>query len=60
MPMSGDDMLKLFLQHGWVELRQKGSHVIVGKGSERETIPLHRELKKGTEHALKKKLRSKI
>lgn len=59
MPMSGDDMLKLFKQNGWVELRQKGSHVIVGKGSERETIPLHRELKKGTEHALKKKLRTK-
>lgn len=57
MPISGKDMLKLFLQAGWVVLRQKGSHVIVGKESERETIPLHRELKKGLEHALMKKLR---
>lgn len=57
MPISGKDMLKLFKERGWVELRQNGSHVVVGKGSERETIPLHRELKKGTEHALRKKLR---
>jgi predicted RNA binding protein YcfA (HicA-like mRNA interferase family) len=60
MPISGKDMVKLFKLHGWVELRQKGSHVIVGKGSDRETIPLHSELKKGTEHALKKKLRVKL
>ncbi|MGK5084033.1 type II toxin-antitoxin system HicA family toxin [Bdellovibrionota bacterium FG-1] len=49
-------MLRLFVQNGWVILRQKGSHVIVAKGTERETIPLHRELKKGLEHALKKRL----
>lgn len=56
MPLSGKEILKLFIQNGWVVLRQKGSHVIVGKGPERETIPLHRELKKGLEHALKKRL----
>jgi predicted RNA binding protein YcfA (HicA-like mRNA interferase family) len=60
MPMSGKEMLKLFKQNGWVELRQKGSHVIVGKNSERETIPLHKELKKGLEQALKKRLGIKI
>ena len=59
MPISGKDMLKLFKEQGWVELRQNGSHVVVGKDSERETIPMHRELKKGTEHALRKKLRRK-
>ena len=56
MPISGKEMLKLFIQNGWIELRQKGSHVIVGKNTERETIPLHKELKKGLEQALKKRL----
>lgn len=57
MPMSGKDMLKLFKQNGWIELRQKGSHVFVGKNSERETIPMHKELKKGLEYYLKKRLK---
>ncbi len=56
MPMSGKEMLKLFKQRGWVELRQKGSHVVVGKDSLRETIPMHKELKKGLEQSLKKRL----
>ena len=50
-------MLKLYKQQGWYELRQNGSHVIVGKGSLRETIPMHKELKKGLEHKLKKRLK---
>lgn len=57
MPMSGSEMLKLFERNGWVKLRQKGSHVIVGKGNMRETIPLHSELKKGTEKSLLKRLK---
>jgi len=57
MPISGKDLLKLFLQEGWVILRQKGSHIIVGKGSLRETIPQHRELKKGLENSLRKRLK---
>lgn len=44
------------MNHGWVKLRQKGDHVIVGKGPLRETIPLHKELKKGLEHKLLKRL----
>ena len=59
MPMSGKDMLKLFLKDGWLILRQKGSHVAVGKNGEVETIPMHRELAKGTEHGLLKRLRAK-
>lgn len=56
MPMSGKEMKKLFEEHGWQELRQRGSHVIMGKGSDRETIPMHKELKKGLEKSLLKKL----
>lgn len=57
MPISGKDLLKIFLQEGWIILRQKGSHVIVGKGPLRESIPQHRELKKGLEYSLRKRLK---
>lgn len=60
MPISGKEMLKLYKEHGWQELRQNGSHVIVGKGTQRETIPMHKELKKGLEHKLKKRLKDSV
>ena len=50
-------MLNLYLKQGWVVLRQKGSHLILGKGNDRETIPMHKELKKGLEKSLLKKLK---
>ncbi len=59
MPLSGKDMLNLYLKQGWVILRQKGSHLILGKGNDRETIPMHKELKKGLEKSLLKKLKLK-
>ena len=57
MPLSGKEMLKLFQKTGWKKLRIKGSHVIVGKNDERETIPMHKELKKGLESYLLKRLK---
>ncbi len=57
MPLSGKEMKRLFEKNGWIELRQKGSHLIMGKGNERETIPMHRELKKGLEQKLLKRLK---
>ncbi|AGH95929.1 hypothetical protein A11Q_1713 [Pseudobdellovibrio exovorus JSS] len=60
MPISGKEMLKLYKEHGWQELRQSGSHVTVGKGIRRETIPLHRELKKGLEQKLRKRLKGNL
>lgn len=51
-------MLKEYQRNGWVILRQRGSHVIVGKDQLRETIPMHSELKKGLEQKLLKRLRS--
>lgn len=56
LPLSGKDMLRIYLRAGWRILRQRGSHVIVGKGTRRESIPLHRELKRGLERALLKRL----
>jgi predicted RNA binding protein YcfA (HicA-like mRNA interferase family) len=57
MPMSGKQMLKLFEADGWTQLAQKGSHVKVGKNDARETIPMHKELKKGLEAKLLKRLK---
>ena len=57
MPISGKEMLKLFQKAGWKVLRKKGSHVIIGNNNERETIPMHKELKKGLELYLYKRLK---
>ena len=56
MPISGKEMLKRFEKAGWRVIGRKGSHVKVGRGSQREIIPMHRELKKGLERALLKRL----
>lgn len=56
MPISGKEMVRLYEQQGWFVLRQKGSHVQMGRYHERETIPLHRELKKGLERKLLKRI----
>ena len=57
MPLSGKEMLDLYLKDGWQILRQKGSHVFIGKDTQRETIPMHKELKKGLERALLKRIK---
>jgi predicted RNA binding protein YcfA (HicA-like mRNA interferase family) len=49
-------MVRLYELHGWRVVRQNGSHVRMVKGPEHETIPMHKELKKGTEHDLLKRL----
>ncbi len=56
MPMSGEQMLKLYLQKDWKIASQRGSHVKVSKGNKRQVIPMHKELKKGLEKALLKYL----
>jgi predicted RNA binding protein YcfA (HicA-like mRNA interferase family) len=63
MPMSGHEMLKLYKKAGWYVTRQKGSHVqveikLADGGKDNDTIPMHKELKKGTEADLLKHLRS--
>jgi predicted RNA binding protein YcfA (HicA-like mRNA interferase family) len=57
VPLSGKEMLSMYLRAGWEKLRQSGSHVIVGKQEDRETIPMHRELKRGLERKLLKHLK---
>ena len=54
MPISGKEMLAKFLKAGWKKMSQKGSHMKVGKGNLRQTIPMQKELKKGLEQKLLK------
>jgi predicted RNA binding protein YcfA (HicA-like mRNA interferase family) len=50
--VSGKDLIKLLIKLGYTILRQKGSHVTLGKkthlGDHRITIPYHDEIAKGT------------
>lgn len=57
MPLSGKEMLKLYLNNGWTKASQKGSHVKVVKADQIEIIPMHKELKKGLESKLLKRLK---
>jgi predicted RNA binding protein YcfA (HicA-like mRNA interferase family) len=54
VPRSGEQVL--YVQAGWKVLGRRGSHVKVGKGGLRETIPMHRELATGLERKLMKRL----
>jgi predicted RNA binding protein YcfA (HicA-like mRNA interferase family) len=56
MPLSGEAMLRLYKKAGWIVLQRRGSHVKVGKDSLRETIPMHKELGRGLERKLLKRL----
>jgi len=61
MPLSGKQVLELYLKAGWIKIKSKSgksgsSHVKVGKGTERETIPMHKELDKGLERKLLKRI----
>lgn len=57
MPLSGKEMARLYELAGWVAVRQKGSHLIMKKDGRHASIPMHRELRPGTEHVLLKKLK---
>ena len=57
MPMTPKEMVRLLKKNGFVEIRQKGSHLMminyeIGKQT---TVPMHRkDLSKGTERAILK------
>ncbi len=56
MPLSGAEVLKLYVKAGWLIIHRKGSHVKIGKGPLRETIPVHKELGVGLQRKLLKRL----
>ena len=49
---SGTDVCRLLSSHGFVEVRRKGSHIIMRKRQDGTTVtvpvPAHRELRAGT------------
>jgi predicted RNA binding protein YcfA (HicA-like mRNA interferase family) len=59
MPTSGKDLVKEFERAGWTKKSQSGSHVKLEKGGKIQIIPMHKELKKGTEHSIRKSLKEK-
>jgi predicted RNA binding protein YcfA (HicA-like mRNA interferase family) len=52
--VSGEDMVRFFVKQGFAIRRQTSSHIIVQKEWRVFSVPLHRELKKGTQIAILK------
>jgi predicted RNA binding protein YcfA (HicA-like mRNA interferase family) len=50
--LSGQEICRLLENHGFIRVRQRGSHVVMQKRTENSTItvpvPIHPELKAGT------------
>ena len=46
--LSGAEVIRALERLGFRQLRQKGSHVILRRGSMGCVVPLHREVKVGT------------
>jgi predicted RNA binding protein YcfA (HicA-like mRNA interferase family) len=52
--VSGVEMIKFLVKQGFIVRRQTSSHIIVQKDWRVFSVPLHKELKKGTEIAILK------
>ena len=52
--VSGEDMVKFLIKHDFAVRRQTSSHIIMQKEWRIFSVPLHRELKKGTQIAILK------
>ena len=46
--LSGADLVKTLESLGFVQVRQRGSHVVLRRGGAGCVVPLHREVKSGT------------
>jgi predicted RNA binding protein YcfA (HicA-like mRNA interferase family) len=46
--VSGAEVIRAFERLGFVMVRQRGSHVMMRRGSSGCVVPLHREVKRGT------------
>ena len=46
--VSGTDVVRALQRLGFVVARQRGSHIVMRKGSQGCVVPNHRELKTGT------------
>jgi predicted RNA binding protein YcfA (HicA-like mRNA interferase family) len=54
--LSGREVCAILSRHGFVEVRQRGSHVVMQKRADEGTVtvpvPLHPELRIGTLHSI--------
>jgi predicted RNA binding protein YcfA (HicA-like mRNA interferase family) len=54
--LSGREVCAILSRHGFVEARQRGSHVVMQKRADEGTVtvpvPLHPELRVGTLHSI--------
>ena len=54
--LSGREVCAILSRHGFVEVRQRGSHVVMQKRTDEGTVtvpvPLHPELRVGTLHSV--------
>jgi predicted RNA binding protein YcfA (HicA-like mRNA interferase family) len=46
--LSGAEIVRALERLGFVQMRQRGSHVIMRRGSNGCVVPMHREIKRGT------------
>ena len=46
--VSGAQIVKALERLGFMRIRQRGSHVVLRRGSVGCVVPLHREIKRGT------------
>ena len=46
--LSGAEIIRALERLGFLQVRQKGSHVVMRRGSSGCVVPLHREVKTGT------------
>ena len=53
-PLSGQEIVRIFLSLGWTVARQRGSHIVLVKENHIATlsVPDHREVAKGTLRSL--------
>lgn len=50
--LSGAEIVKALVALGFVVMRQKGSHIVLRRGSSGCVVPNHKEVKTGTLHGL--------
>jgi predicted RNA binding protein YcfA (HicA-like mRNA interferase family) len=46
--VSGAEVIRALERLGFTAVRQRGSHVVMGRGATGCVVPLHREIKRGT------------
>jgi predicted RNA binding protein YcfA (HicA-like mRNA interferase family) len=46
--LSGQDLVKALERLGFEQVRQRGSHVVMRRGSAGCVVPIHKEVKTGT------------